>query len=233
MPRAKGSWQRRCSSRDEVAKKLAAWQARDAIDYQAFISTVQQADIGLRVVLAEGPQRSDVLGVDGLRALHLDSEERAFSIDDEVDFHTRLRSPEGQAAFLAAVGDPRPQVLRNQPLQACPADLLRAIQRPLGSNRSEDAGIRVVELGVLDEVPAGALREGSHTEPQQQVLEDLNVSLHFRFFFLSGILPSILDCYPSISWQGASIPAIPNPKSQIRNGSRAKPAMWGNRARFS
>ena len=69
------------------------------------------------------------------------------------------------------------KVLRHESLQRRPPDILRPVERPGGTERTEDAGVREVELGMRRGAPARPAAKDRDPEGQQQVFEDLEVAL--------------------------------------------------------
>ena len=115
---------------------------------------------------------------DSGRVLDLDSPETIPAVEDEVDLGAFGGAPEMEAAIAPRVGDPGTQMLRHETFEGRAVDLLAAVERPAGTQGTEDAGVEQVELGVSAGLAARSAGEDRHAKREQQVFQHLEVTRH-------------------------------------------------------
>lgn len=146
-----------------------------------FGAEIAETALRFRIVVAEAPEGAEVPRPHAPGVFHLQRPEHSRPVEDEVHFaagpaaeevETRSGGPRSPGA-----GEPAPQVLRHQSLQGRAPDLLRPVEGPGGTQRTEDAGVREVELGMRRSAPSGSSPKHRDPEREQQVFEELQIAL--------------------------------------------------------
>ena len=166
--------------RRELAQEFVYGDAEDVLVEQAFPASVEQDAPCFGIVCGERLEPGEVPGGEFVRVLDLDCVKAVLAIDDEIDFLPRVRPPEAQGVASRAVVDYRPKMLEDESFQRGAVDLGGRIERPLGSDGTEDAGVEEIELVVSDEPTLRAPGERRQAGRHQQVDKDRHVGVHHR-----------------------------------------------------
>jgi hypothetical protein len=145
--------------RSETTEEVPDRNAADTVHDEMVWAAIDEYGRRFGVVVAEGPEAVEVFGTEGGGVLDLDGPEAGTPVDHEIYFDTRPRPPEWQRVIAGGAGDPRPQVLRDEPLQGAAVDLFGPIERAPWAQRSKDAHVEKVELGMDLPVPRGPSRK--------------------------------------------------------------------------
>src|SRR5262245_58217389 len=116
----------------ELPQELVARHARDSVDRKPPWTAEQQGELRPRIVLPERAEAAQVLGSNRRPVFYFDRPEAVTPVHDEVDFVAGLRAPEVERGIDLAVVEPGPQVLRDEPLERRPSDLLGPVERSGG-----------------------------------------------------------------------------------------------------
>src|SRR5437867_997998 len=165
---------------EELVERRHRLLERDHLDaalVPAPPTEVKEVGPGAREVLAEEPQRAQVFAPDACAALHLERDEAALAVEDEVDLIAPAGPPVVQRVAEAAVVVEGPELLEEERLQRRSLHLLRHVQRAARADRAEHARVEEVELRMRDEPAFGPPGEHGQPDGDQQILEDREVVL--------------------------------------------------------
>src|SRR5262245_5481881 len=140
-------------------------------------SRIEEEGLGLRVVLPEAAEASEIIGPYVLSHLDLDRHQAPLTVQHEINLVPVGCPPVVERIAEIAVVVQRPQLLEHQRFQGRTADFLGSIEWTPWPDGLIDAGIEEVELWMGDDAALGPPREDGKPDGDQQILEDAEVIL--------------------------------------------------------